>query len=462
MMSKNRAVSSRRYRWTLPALVLALGAIAVPAQAQDFPSRTVKIVVPFPAGGTADVMPRIIADWLSRNWGQSVIIEDRTGAGGNVGAEVAAKADPDGYTLLSSPPPPLVINQNLYPHLDFDPLQFVPITVIGRVPNALVVNPDKIAANTVKDFIAYAKANDGKLTNATQGNGTTSHLTSEMFQMMAQGEVAERALSRLGAGAQRSGGRRVDCMFDNLGVSMQLVKAGKLKLLAVASPQRVATLARRADRRRDAAGLCLGDLVCAGRAAEHAGRDRREDQCRSERSAARSRRAEAPRRSFRRAGRRHAAGHRRLFSRRSRALEKRHHVRPCDFGLSEVLGLSEAMKHSTDRILTTHAGSLPRPPDLLALIERDGPKAFDSDAAAKRLTAAVGEIVHKQIDLGVDVVDDGEYGKPSFVSYINERLGGYEVDTEAPGRATNGRRRARACRFRNSIRRPTPPRPTPI
>jgi len=146
MMLKNRAVSSRRFGWTLPALVLALGAMAIPAQAQDFPTRTVKIVVPFPAGGTADVMPRIIADWLSRKWGQSVIIEDRSGAGGNVGAEVAAKADPDGYTLLSSPPPPLVINQNLYPHLDFDPLQFVPITVMGRVPNALVVNPDKIAA----------------------------------------------------------------------------------------------------------------------------------------------------------------------------------------------------------------------------------------------------------------------------------------------------------------------------
>jgi tripartite-type tricarboxylate transporter receptor subunit TctC len=241
-MSKNRAALSRRFGWTLPALALALGAIAVPAQAQDFPTRTVKIVVPFPAGGTADVMPRIIADWLSRHWGQAVIIEDRTGAGGNVGAEVAAKADPDGYTLLASPPGPFVINQNLYPHLDFDPLQFVPITVIGRVPNALVVNPDKIAANTVKDFIAYAKANDGKLTNATQGNGTTSHLTSEMFQMMAHVKVqnvpyrgSAPALNDLVAGS-------VDCMFDNLGVSMQLVKAGRLKLLAVASPQRVASL----------------------------------------------------------------------------------------------------------------------------------------------------------------------------------------------------------------------------
>jgi len=242
MISKSRAMLSRRFGWTLPALALALGAMAVPAQAQDFPTRTVKIVVPFPAGGTADVMPRIIADWLSRHWGQPVIIEDRTGAGGNVGAEVAAKSDPDGYTLLASPPGPFVINQNLYPHLDFDPLQFVPITVIGRVPNALVVNPDKIAANTVKDFIAYAKANDGKLTNATQGNGTTSHLTSEMFQMMAQVKLqnvpyrgSAPALNDLVAGS-------VDCMFDNLGVSMQLVKAGRLKLLAVASPQRVASL----------------------------------------------------------------------------------------------------------------------------------------------------------------------------------------------------------------------------
>src|ERR1700676_3619863 len=100
------------------------------------------------AGNGAAAWRRIRADWLPRKWGQSVIIEDRSGAGGNVGAEVAAKADPDGYTLLSSPPPPLVINQNLYPHLDFDPLQFVPIAVIGRVPNALVINPDKIAAGT--------------------------------------------------------------------------------------------------------------------------------------------------------------------------------------------------------------------------------------------------------------------------------------------------------------------------
>ncbi len=228
-----------------PLMLWCIAAILITsaARAEDYPARVVKIVVPFPAGGTADVMPRILAQWLSRQWGQSVIVENHTGAGGNIGAEVVAKSDPDGYTLLASPPPPLVINQNLYPHLEFDPLQFVPIVVMARVPNALVVNPDKIAANNIRDFIAYAQANPGKVTDATQGNGTTSHLTSEMFQMMAHVKLqnvpyrgSAPALNDLVAGS-------IDCMFDNLGVSLQLVKAGKLKLIAVASLQRMMSLA---------------------------------------------------------------------------------------------------------------------------------------------------------------------------------------------------------------------------
>jgi tripartite-type tricarboxylate transporter receptor subunit TctC len=227
---------------SLLTIAVVLVTAAAPAVAENYPARVVKIVVPFPAGGTADIMPRIFGDWLSRKWGQSVIIENHTGAGGNIGAELVAKSAPDGYTLLASPPPPLVINQNLYPHLGFDPLQFVPIIVMARVPNALVVNPEKIPANSVKDFIAYAKANPGKVTDATQGNGTTSQLTSEMFQMMANVKLqnvpyrgSAPALNDLVAGS-------VDCMFDNLGVSLQLVNAGKLKLIAVASPQRMASL----------------------------------------------------------------------------------------------------------------------------------------------------------------------------------------------------------------------------
>jgi tripartite-type tricarboxylate transporter receptor subunit TctC len=235
--------SARFFAGAIAALALAFGAALAPAaHAQDYPTRVVRIIVPYPPGGTADVMPRILADWLSRKWGQSVIVENRTGAGGNIGAEVVAKADPDGYTLLASPPGPLVVNQNLYKHLDFDPLQFVPVTVMGRVSNALVVNPSKIKAATVKDFIADAKANPGKITDATQGNGTTSHLTSELFQMMAHVQLqnvpyrgSAPALNDLVAG-------NVDCMFDNLGVSMQFVKAGKLKLIAVAAPNRVSAL----------------------------------------------------------------------------------------------------------------------------------------------------------------------------------------------------------------------------
>jgi tripartite-type tricarboxylate transporter receptor subunit TctC len=230
--------SRRRFARGCIGAGLALAAMltALPgAGAQDYPSRPVKIIVPFPAGGTADVMPRVIGEWLSRKWGQPVVVENRTGAAGNIGAEAVAKAEPDGYTLLSAPPPPLVINQNLYPKLGFDPTEFVPIVIMGRVPNALVINA-KLPFNSVAELIAYAKANPGKLTSATQGNGTTSHLTSELFQLMADVKFqhvpyrgSAPALTDLVAGS-------VDLMFDNLGVSLPLVKGGQLKLLGVATP----------------------------------------------------------------------------------------------------------------------------------------------------------------------------------------------------------------------------------
>ena len=132
-------------RCKLAALALLLAALLAhghaPAQAGDYPDRPVKIVVPFPAGGTADVIPRIVGDWLSRKWSQAVVIENRTGAAGNIGAEQVYHSAPDGYTLLSSPPPPLVINHNLYPKLGFDPTKFEPVIVMAQVPNAVIVNP---------------------------------------------------------------------------------------------------------------------------------------------------------------------------------------------------------------------------------------------------------------------------------------------------------------------------------
>jgi tripartite-type tricarboxylate transporter receptor subunit TctC len=220
----------------------ALAALTLPAAAQNYPNRAVHIIVPFPAGGTADVMPRVVGDWLSRKWGQPVVIENKTGAAGNIGAEAAYRAEPDGYTLLSAPPPPLVINQNLYPKLGFDPTQFAPIAVMGIVPNALIVNPDKIAAKTVPEFIAYAQANPGKITVATQGNGTTSHLTSELFQLMAKVKLLQVPYRGTAPALQGLLAGDVDVMFDNLGVSLGLVKGGKLRLIAVGTERRMSAL----------------------------------------------------------------------------------------------------------------------------------------------------------------------------------------------------------------------------
>jgi tripartite-type tricarboxylate transporter receptor subunit TctC len=230
---------------TAIALALCLAASSGfenPARADGYPDRAVKIIVPFPAGGTADAVPRLVADWLSRKWGQPVIIENRTGAAGNIGAEVAYRSAPDGYTLLSAPPPPLVINQSLYPKLGFDPGKFEPIIVMAQVPNALIVNPNNVKASNLSELVEYLQKNPDHVTAATQGNGTTSHLTSELFQLMAK--VKLRQIPYRGSSPALQGllAGDVDLMFDNLGVSLALVEAGKLKLLAVASPSRLPAL----------------------------------------------------------------------------------------------------------------------------------------------------------------------------------------------------------------------------
>jgi tripartite-type tricarboxylate transporter receptor subunit TctC len=237
------ALLAARRKLALLPLVLALVAyFTAHASAACYPDRPVKIVVPFPAGGTADAIPRIIADWLSRKWSQPVVIENRTGAAGNIGAEQVFHSAPDGYTLLSSPPPPLVINHNLYPRLGFDPTKFEPIVVMAQVPNALIVNPNNVKASSVPELIEYLKGNSDKTICATQGNGTTSHLTSELFQSMAK--VKLRHIPYRGSAPALQGlvAGDVDVMFDNLGVSLALVQSGKLKLLAVASSERLPAL----------------------------------------------------------------------------------------------------------------------------------------------------------------------------------------------------------------------------
>src|SRR5499427_4463667 len=227
---------------SLLALILVSLSWAGLVSAEDYPDRAVKIIVPFPAGGTADAVPRIIGDWLSRKWGQPVVIENRTGAAGNIGAEVVYRSPPDGYTLLSAPPPPLVINQNLYPKLGYDPTTFEPIIVMAQVPNALMVNPNTIKANSLAELIEYLRQNPGKVTSATQGNGTTSHLTSELFQLMAK--VSLRHVPYRGSAPALQGllAGDVDIMFDNLGVSLGLVKGGQLRLIAVGTEKRMSSL----------------------------------------------------------------------------------------------------------------------------------------------------------------------------------------------------------------------------
>ena len=224
----------------MQSLFLLVGFLfcATTASAQEWPAKAVRIIVPFPPGGSADLLPRIVGEKLAQQWGQPVIIENRAGAGGNIGATAVFQAEPDGYTLLSAPPPPLVINRLIYPKLAYDSTQFVPMTVIAAIPNVLLVHP-KVTANSVGEIVAYAKQNPGKLNYASQGSGTTSHLTAELFKSMAGGlQIAHvpykgtaPALADLLAG-------QVDLMFDNLGVSLPHVKAGKLKALAVASSKR--------------------------------------------------------------------------------------------------------------------------------------------------------------------------------------------------------------------------------
>ena len=222
--------------------LIALGIVAGAAHADSYPDHPVKIIVPFPAGGTADAVPRIVGDFLSRKWGQSVVIENHTGAAGNIGAELAYRAAPDGYTLMSTPPPPLVMNQSLYPKLGFDPAKFEPISVMAQVPSGLIVNPDKIKANNLAELIDYLKKNPGKVTAATQGNGTTSHLTAELFKLLAKVSFLNVPYRGSSPALQGLLAGDVDLMFDNLGVSLPLVTAGKLRILAVASAQRLPSL----------------------------------------------------------------------------------------------------------------------------------------------------------------------------------------------------------------------------
>src|SRR3954468_9526600 len=243
----NRHPSTQR-RALLAGIALAgAGALPFSAHAQaNWPTKPVRIVVPFAAGGTTDILARAVAQELTKSFGQSFVVDNKPGAGGNIGADLVAKAAPDGYTLLMGTVGTQSINKWLYARMPFDPQKdFQPITLVAGVPNVMVVNTEKAAArhiNNVQDFIRYARANPGKANMASSGNGTSIHLAGELFKTMTgvymthfpfQG--SNPALFSLMSGD-------MDVMFDNLPSAMSHIKAGKLKALAVTSSTRSAAL----------------------------------------------------------------------------------------------------------------------------------------------------------------------------------------------------------------------------
>ena len=232
---------------TLRGALLAGLLSAVPAWAQDlaasYPARAIRFIVPFPAGGAADALPRIVSERLSARWAQPVIVENRAGASGSIGAEAVWRADPDGYTLLATPPAPLVINPSLYAKLPYDPAQLVPVSVIAAIPSVLLVNAAKIPANTLQEFVALVRSNPGKLNYASQGTTTVSFLTTEMFKNAAGGlRITHVPYKGTAPGLAALLAGEVEVMFDNLGVTLQHVRSGRLKALAVGSEKRVAAL----------------------------------------------------------------------------------------------------------------------------------------------------------------------------------------------------------------------------
>ncbi|RYF71658.1 MAG: tripartite tricarboxylate transporter substrate binding protein, partial [Comamonadaceae bacterium] len=238
---------SLRRRGLSAALLAALLPLTASAQAQPgWPAKPVRIVVPFAPGGTTDILARAVAPELSKVFGQAFIVDNRAGAGGNVGAEIVARSAPDGYTLLMGTVGTHGINRALYPKLPYDPIKdFAPITMVAAVPNVMEMNADKarqLGIDSVAGFIAHAKAHPGQLNMASSGSGTSIHLAGELFKHMAGVQMTHVPYKGSGPALLDMVAGNADVMFDNLPSSMQQIKAGKLKALAVTSSQRSAAL----------------------------------------------------------------------------------------------------------------------------------------------------------------------------------------------------------------------------
>ena len=236
----------RRWLATSGAALLPMFAPVLARAQAAWPTRPVRIVVPFPAGGTTDILARAIAAELSRDLGQQFIVDNRPGAGGNTGSDVVAKSPPDGYNLVMATVGTHAINPSLYPKMPYDAVKdFAPITLVAGVPNVLVMNPafaERNKINNVTDFIRYLKANPGKVNMASSGNGTSIHLSGELFKTMTGTFMLHFPYRGSGPALLDLMGGTMDVMFDNLPSSMASIKGGKLKAIAVTSLQRSAAL----------------------------------------------------------------------------------------------------------------------------------------------------------------------------------------------------------------------------
>lgn len=227
-------------KWTA---AMAFSAISAAAAAQSFPTRPVKLIVPFPPGGGTDILARPIAQKLSAKWGQPVIIDNRGGAGGNIGTKAAADAEPDGYTIILGVLGTHAVNQSLYANAGFDSTRdFAAITMVANTPNIVVVHPS-VPVKSVKELIDYAKANPGKLNYATPGNGTPSHLATEMFKSQAGVNLTHVPYKGSGPALADMLGGQTQVWIANAPVVLPHIKAGKLRALATTSAKRPAIAA---------------------------------------------------------------------------------------------------------------------------------------------------------------------------------------------------------------------------
>ncbi len=235
----------RQIAAALSLALCCLAALAAQAAspADTYPSRIVKMIVPFPAGGTTDIFARHIGDRLAKAFGHNFVIDNRGGAGGNIGSDAVAKADPDGYTLLVGTVGTHAINSSLYTRMTFDPLKdFAPVAYLAGVPNIMEVNPKNVKATTVQDFIAEAKASPKKLSFASSGNGTSIHLSGEMFKQMTGVELVHVPYRGSAPAVNDLIAGQVDVMFDNLPSSIEQVRGGNLRAIAVTSLKRSVAL----------------------------------------------------------------------------------------------------------------------------------------------------------------------------------------------------------------------------